>query len=117
MDSRIVVVGLGYIGLPTAAVLARAGHQVVGVDVSDRHVDAVNRGELPFIEEGLGDVVAEVVREGRLTATQETPPADVYILAVPTPFAEGHQVDLSYISAAVASIAPQLQGDELVITL
>lgn len=115
MDSRIVVVGLGYIGLPTAAVLARAGHQVVGVDVSDRHVDAVNRGELPFIEEGLGDVVAEVVREGRLTATQETPPADVYILAVPTPFAEGHQVDLSYISAAVASIAPQLQGDELVI--
>lgn len=115
MDSRIVVVGLGYIGLPTAAVLARAGLDVVGVDVSDRHVDAVNRGELPFVEEGLGEVVAEVVKAGKLTATKEMPKADVYIIAVPTPFAEGYKADLSYIDAATAAIAPQLEGDELVI--
>ncbi|GAB2474972.1 UDP-N-acetyl-D-mannosamine dehydrogenase [Luteococcus sediminum] len=115
MDSTIAVIGLGYIGLPTAAVLARAGLDVIGVDVSDRHVEAVNRGELPFVEEGLGEVVAEVVKAGKLTATKQTPKADVYIIAVPTPFAEGHKGDLSYIDAATTAMAPQLEGDELVI--
>ncbi|MGO4956334.1 UDP-N-acetyl-D-mannosamine dehydrogenase [Luteococcus sp. Sow4_B9] len=115
MDNKVAVIGLGYIGLPTAAVLARAGLDVVGVDVSDKHVDAVNRGELPFVEEGLGEVVAEVVKAGKLTATKETPKADVYIIAVPTPFADGHKADLSYIDAATAAMAPQLEGDELVI--
>uniref|UniRef100_UPI00373576E8 UDP-N-acetyl-D-mannosamine dehydrogenase n=1 Tax=Luteococcus sp. TaxID=1969402 RepID=UPI00373576E8 len=115
MDSTIAVIGLGYIGLPTAAVLARAGLDVIGVDVSDRHVDAVNRGELPFVEEGLGEVVAEVVKAGKLTATKQTPKADVYIIAVPTPFAEGHKGDLSYIDAATTAMAPQMEGDELVI--
>lgn len=114
-DSSIVVIGLGYIGLPTAAVLARAGKRVIGVDVSDRHVDAVNAGELPFIEEGLGEVVSQVVREGNLTAQKETPAGDVFIIAVPTPFAEGHKADLSYIDAATMAMAPQLQGHELVI--
>lgn len=113
---KIAVIGLGYIGLPTAAVLARAGASVVGVDVSDRHVEAVNRGELPFVEEGLGEVVAEVVREGRLRAQKEMPQADVFIVAVPTPFkGEAHEADLSYIEAAAQAIAPQLEGDELVI--
>ncbi|CAI9406349.1 UDP-N-acetyl-D-mannosamine dehydrogenase [Aestuariimicrobium sp. T2.26MG-19.2B] len=115
MDDTIVVIGLGYIGLPTAAVLARAGKNVIGVDVSDRHVNAVNAGELPFIEEGLGEVVAQVVREGHLTARKDTPQGDVFIIAVPTPFAEGHKADLSYIDAATKGIAPQLQGHELVI--
>ncbi|MGJ6980124.1 UDP-N-acetyl-D-mannosamine dehydrogenase [Aestuariimicrobium soli] len=114
-DSTIVVIGLGYIGLPTAAVLARAGKRVIGVDVSDRHVDAVNAGELPFIEEGLGDVVAQVVRDGKLTAQKATPAGDVFIIAVPTPFAEGHKADLSYIDAATRAMAPQLTGHELVI--
>ncbi|WP_167203035.1 UDP-N-acetyl-D-mannosamine dehydrogenase [Actinomyces respiraculi] len=113
---RIAVIGLGYIGLPTAAVLARAGAEVVGVDVSERHVAAVNRGELPFVEDGLGEVVADAVRGGRLRAQQQTPPASVYIVAVPTPFkSAGHQADLSFIEAAARSIAPQLNGDELVV--
>lgn len=117
--TSICVVGLGYIGLPTAAVLARAGADVVGVDVSDRHVNAVNRGELPFVEAGLGEVVADAVARGRLRAQQETPRADVYIVAVPTPFKRGpsgdHEADLSYIEAAARGIAPQLVGDELVV--
>ncbi|MDO4790917.1 MAG: UDP-N-acetyl-D-mannosamine dehydrogenase [Buchananella hordeovulneris] len=112
----ICVVGLGYIGLPTAVVLARAGYQVIGMDVSDHHVNAVNRGELPFVEAGLGEVVAEQVRAGRLRATKEMPAARAYIVAVPTPFkGENHEADLSYIEAASRSIAPQLQGDELII--
>ncbi|MBO1031871.1 UDP-N-acetyl-D-mannosamine dehydrogenase [Tessaracoccus sp. SD287] len=111
----IVVVGLGYIGLPTAAALARAGHRVIGVDVSDRHVDAVNRGEVPFVEPDLADVVKDNVDAGRLSATKTTPAADVYIIAVPTPFTEGHRADLSYIDAATNAIAPQLSGGELVI--
>lgn len=111
----IVVVGLGYIGLPTAAALARAGHRVIGVDVSDRHVDAVNRGEVPFVEPDLAEVVKDNVDAGRLSATKTTPAADVYIIAVPTPFTEGHRADLSYIDAATNAIAPQLSGGELVI--
>lgn len=117
--TSICVVGLGYIGLPTAAVLARSGFDVVGVDVSDRHVEAINRGELPFIEAGLGEVVAEAVAQGRLRAQKQTPHAQVYIVAVPTPFKQGangdHEADLSYIEAAARSIAPQLVGDELVV--
>ncbi|WP_371177436.1 UDP-N-acetyl-D-mannosamine dehydrogenase [Buchananella felis] len=115
-NETVCVVGLGYIGLPTAAVLAQAGYEVIGMDVSDRHVDAVNRGELPFVEAGLGEVVAEQVRAGRLRATKEVPPASAYIVAVPTPFkGDNHAADLSFIEAASRSIAPQLKGDELVI--
>ncbi|WP_136193456.1 MULTISPECIES: UDP-N-acetyl-D-mannosamine dehydrogenase [Actinomyces] len=117
--TSICVLGLGYIGLPTAAVLARAGIEVIGVDVSDRHVDAVNRGELPFAEAGLAEAVADAVAGGRLRAQKDTPPADVYIVAVPTPFKRGasgdHEADLSYIEAAARAIAPQLAGDELVV--
>ncbi|MDU0348347.1 UDP-N-acetyl-D-mannosamine dehydrogenase [Actinomyces sp. MRS3W] len=113
--TAICVIGLGYIGLPTAAVLARAGADVVGVDVSARHVDAVNRGELPFVEPDLGEVVTDVVASGRLRAQRETPHADVYIVAVPTPFKGDHEPDLSYVEAAAEGIAPQLVGGELVI--
>ncbi|WP_022868488.1 UDP-N-acetyl-D-mannosamine dehydrogenase [Schaalia vaccimaxillae] len=116
MSLSVCVIGLGYIGLPTAAVLARAGARVYGVDVSDRHVDAVNRGELPFVEEGLGEVVADVVKSGLLSAQKDTPHSDVYIVAVPTPFkGQHHEADLSYIETAARNIAPQLVGDELVI--
>ena len=80
----VAVIGLGYIGLPTAAILANAGLDVIGVDVSPRHVEAVNRGELPFAEEGLGEVVSAQVAAGRLRAQAETPRADIYIVAVPT---------------------------------
>lgn len=111
----VAVIGLGYIGLPTAAVLATNGVDVIGVDVSQRTVDAVNRGEVPFVEPDLGVHVAGAVSRGTLKASLETPAADAFIVAVPTPFNEDKTADLSYIEAAARGIAPQLQGGELII--
>ncbi|HEY0485762.1 MAG TPA: UDP-N-acetyl-D-mannosamine dehydrogenase [Mycobacteriales bacterium] len=112
---RIAVIGLGYIGLPTAAALATNGLDVVGVDVNTRTVESVNRGEVPFVEPDLGVAVSGAVKLGRLKASTEAPEADVFIVAVPTPFQEGHKADLSYIRAATEAIAPKLRGSELVI--
>lgn len=114
-DHNVAVIGLGYIGLPTAAILASMGYDVTGVDVNPAHVQAVNRGEVPFVEPALGGFVSEGVQAGRLRAQAETPAADVFIIAVPTPFREEHQVDTKYIDSAVDGIVPQLTGDELVI--
>jgi UDP-N-acetyl-D-mannosaminuronic acid dehydrogenase len=112
---RIAVIGLGYIGLPTAAALATNGLDVTGVDVNTRTVDSVNRGEVPFVEPDLGVAVSGAVAQGRLRASLEVPEADVYIVAVPTPFTEGHKADLSYIRSATEAIAPRLRGNELII--
>lgn len=114
-EPTVAVIGLGYIGLPTAAVLAANGVRVIGVDVNPRTVAAVTRGEVPFVEPDLGDTVAAAVSAGNLRAETTTPQADVYIVAVPTPFQDDHSADLSYIDAAADGIAPQLHGDELVI--
>jgi UDP-N-acetyl-D-mannosaminuronic acid dehydrogenase len=114
-SQTVAVIGLGYIGLPTAAILASNGVRVIGVDVSDRHVDAVNRGQVPFVEPDLATHVAGAVSTGLLRAQKETPKASTYIVAVPTPFKEGHEADLSYIDAATDAIIPQLSGGELVI--
>ncbi|RKR18682.1 UDP-N-acetyl-D-mannosamine dehydrogenase [Arthrobacter oryzae] len=112
---KVAVIGLGYIGLPTAAILATNGLQVVGVDVNKRTVDSVNAGEVPFVEPDLGAHVAGAVSQGKLRATQDTPKADAYIVAVPTPFRADRSADLSYIEAAARGIAPQLEGGELII--
>lgn len=111
----IAVIGLGYIGLPTAAILATNGLDVIGVDVNQRTVDAVNDGRVPFVEPDLGIHVAGAVSQGRLKATTQTPAADAYIVAVPTPFTADKSADLSYIEAAARGIAPVLQGGELII--
>ncbi len=113
--NRVAVIGLGYIGLPTAAILATNGLDVVGVDVNQKTVDAVNRGEVPFVEPDLGVHVAGAVSQGKLRAVTSTPSAEAYIVAVPTPFRDDHSADLSYIEAAARGIAPQLKGGELVI--
>lgn len=114
-DLRIAVIGLGYIGLPTAAILAAQGVRVFGVDINPHTVAAVNAGEPPFVEPDLGAFVSGAVSRGLLSASQETPEADVYIVAVPTPFEGDHAPDLSYIKAAAEALAPQLRGGELVI--
>ncbi|PZP14281.1 MAG: UDP-N-acetyl-D-mannosamine dehydrogenase [Brachybacterium faecium] len=111
----VCVIGLGYIGLPTAAVLAQAGKTVIGVDIKQDNVDAINAGKVPFVEEGLEAVLAGVVAQGKLSAQLETPAADAYIVSVPTPFKGDHEADLSYIEAAAHGIAPQLKGGELVV--
>jgi UDP-N-acetyl-D-mannosaminuronic acid dehydrogenase len=102
----IAVIGLGYIGLPTAAILATKGLDVIGVDVNQRTVDAVNAGRVPFVEPDLGIHVAGAVSQGRLKATTQTPAADAYIVAVPTPFRPDRSADLSYIEAAHAASRP-----------
>lgn len=113
--TAIAVVGLGYIGLPTAAVLAQAGHSVVGVDINTTTVEAINEGRVPFVEEGLETVLADVVAQGKLRAQTNTPSADAYIVAVPTPFKEEHKANLSYVETAARNIAKQLKGGELII--
>ncbi|GAA1946204.1 UDP-N-acetyl-D-mannosamine dehydrogenase [Brevibacterium antiquum] len=111
----VAVIGLGYIGLPTAAVLASTGADVVGVDINQHNVDVINAGQVPFVEPDMATTVAGVVSQGYLKATTETPHADNYIVAVPTPFSEGHKPDLSYIETAGKQIAPLLEGNELII--
>ncbi|MBT2596620.1 UDP-N-acetyl-D-mannosamine dehydrogenase [Arthrobacter sp. ISL-72] len=112
---KIVVVGLGYIGLPTAAALAVGGHVVVGVDLNEATVESVARGQVPFVEPDLQETLAQAISLGRLTTSTTIPPADVYILAVPTPYLEDHTADLSYVEAASRQVAAACRGGELVI--
>lgn len=111
----ISVMGLGYIGLPTAAVLASRKVKVVGVDVNQMAVDTINRGEIHIVEPELDIVVRAAVKEGYLKATTTPEPADAFLVAVPTPFKDDHEPDLSYIEAASKSIAPVLKKGDLVI--
>lgn len=113
--SSVSVIGLGYIGLPTAAILAANGVAVTGVDISPATVTAVNRGRVPFVEPDLAGYVAEAVSAGKLRAVSAPEPADAYIVAVPTPFMDDHKPDLSYIRSAAEALAPTLRGGELVI--
>ncbi|MCI0510291.1 UDP-N-acetyl-D-mannosaminuronic acid dehydrogenase [Chromohalobacter marismortui] len=117
--NTISVVGLGYIGLPTAAVIASRKKKVIGVDVNQVAVDTINEGRIHIVEPELDMLVHAAVKEGYLRATTVPEPADVFLIAVPTPFkADGgdhHDPDLSYIEAASKSIAPALQKGNLVI--
>ncbi len=112
---RVAVIGLGYIGLPTAAVLAGRGLSVLGVDVNGGVVETINRGEIHIEEADLGGLVHQVVSAGRLSAATQLEPADVFIIAVPTPFGEGNEPDLSHVAAAAKMLAPVLKGGDLVI--
>jgi UDP-N-acetyl-D-mannosaminuronic acid dehydrogenase len=112
---RVSVVGLGYIGLPTAAVLASVGHDVIGVEISRSVVDIVNRGEIHIVEPDLEHMVKAAVTSGHLRAVDTPESADVFIIAVPTPFKNDHEPDLGYVEQAARAIAPQLQRGNLVI--
>ncbi len=112
---RVAVVGLGYIGLPTAVSLAAGGFEVTGVDVDDAVVDQVNRGRVPVAEPGLSAAVSGAVATGRLSAQTSLPAADAFVLAVPTPFGQEHRPDLSHVLAAAAAVARVLRGGELII--
>lgn len=113
---RISVVGLGYIGLPTAAMFASRKIEVVGVDVNQKAVDTINSGEVHIVEPDLDLVVRAVVKEGYLRATTVPEPAEAFLIAVPTPFkGENHDPDLSFIGAAARAIAPHLKSGNLVI--
>jgi UDP-N-acetyl-D-mannosaminuronic acid dehydrogenase len=139
--SSAAVVGLGYIGLPTAVSLATGGLEVIGVDVNPDIVELVNRGEAPFAEPDLSVAVSGAVAMGRLRAQREMPQADAYVIAVPTPFSMDHdadpgerpagthrggdpegrpsgtprRADLSYITAAAEAVADVLRGGEVIV--
>lgn len=112
---RISVIGLGYIGLPTAAIIASRGIDVIGVDVSQHAVDTINQGKIHIVEPDLDIIVRSAVQIGKLKATITPEPADAFMIAVPTPFKDDHQPDLSYIEAAAKAIAPVLEKGNLVI--
>ena len=111
----VCVVGLGYIGLPTAAIIARAGSRVRGIDVSQKVVDTINRGEIHIEEVDLDGLVQGVVSRGLLSASLEVAPADVFVIAVPTPFDENHAPDISYVLSAASAVAPVLKSGDIVI--
>lgn len=114
--NKICVIGLGYIGLPTATILASRGLTVIGVDINKKIVDVINSGKIHIVEPALETIVHRVVNDGSLKAVTVPEIADVFIIAVPTPFKEdSFQPDLSYIEAAVQAIAPFLQKDNLII--
>ena len=114
--TKISIVGLGYIGLPTAAMFASRKIQVVGVDVNQNAVDTINRGEIHIVEPDLDMVVHAAVSQGYLRATITPEPAEAFLIAVPTPFkGDNHEPDLRFIEAACQSIAPVLQAGNLVV--
>lgn len=112
---RIVVMGLGYVGLPTAAVFASRRIQVTGVDVNQKAVDTINQGRIHIVEPSLDIVVRAAVTEGYLKAAIEPTKADAFMIAVPTPFRDGKVPDLSYVESATRALARMLRPGNLVV--
>ena len=113
--STVSVIGLGYIGLPTAAMFATYGHDVIGVDVNENAVEMINQGKIHIVEPDLDTAVRAAVIAGKLVATTQAEKADAFIVAVPTPFKDDKKPDLSYIKAAAETIAPVLESGNLII--
>lgn len=113
--NKICVIGLGYIGLPTASLLGTKGYEVLGVDVSEKVVNTINQGKIHIVEPDLDLLVKSAVNSGNLRASLEPEVADVYIIAVPTPFMADHKPDLSYVESATRHIAPYIKPGNLVI--
>lgn len=111
----VSMIGLGYIGLPTAAVIASHGIKVIGVDINQHAVDIVNQGKIHIVEPDLDALVHETVRTGKLSATTQVEVADAFLIAVPTPFKGDHEPDLTYIESAARAIAQVLKKGDLVI--
>ncbi len=113
--NKICVLGLGYIGLPTASILATNGFQVIGVDVDSKIVDVINKGQIHINEPGLKTVVYAAVQSGNMRAQLMPEEADTFIIAVPTPIKSDNTADLTYVTKAAESILPFLRKGNLVI--
>jgi UDP-N-acetyl-D-mannosaminuronic acid dehydrogenase len=111
----VTVVGLGYIGLPTAALIADGGDQVTGVDIAPHVVETINRGEIHIEESNLDELVHRVVQAGQLRASTEMAEADVFLIAVPTPITDANLPNVDYVMTAARDIAPFLRKGNLVI--
>lgn len=114
-EQKVAVIGLGYIGLPTAALIARSGARVLGIDVSPHVVETVNSGKVHIEEVDLDGLVQGVVSRGLLRASLSVEAADVFVIAVPTPVSEDHAPDISYVLDAARTVAPVLKAGDVVI--
>ena len=112
---KICIVGLGYIGLPTAALLASKGYKIHGVDVVQSVVDTINQGKIHIVEPELGELVKKSVESGNLKADVKPDFADVFIIAVPTPFRDGYVPNIDYVLSASRAIAPFIKEGNIVI--
>lgn len=111
----VSVIGMGYIGLPTCAIFASRGMNVIGIDINGAVVEKVNRGEIHIVEPDLDGLIQKVVANGKLRAFATPQPADAYIIAVPTPITEDKRPDVSYVFAAARAIAPVLKQGDIVV--
>ncbi|HMZ45161.1 MAG TPA: 2-dehydropantoate 2-reductase N-terminal domain-containing protein, partial [Chitinophagaceae bacterium] len=112
---KVCIVGLGYIGLPTAALLANNGYNVHGVDVKENVVNTINKGEIHIVEPELDKYVKTAVNNGNLKASLQAQEADVFIIAVPTPFHEGFKPNIDFVLDAAKKIAPYVKDGNIVI--
>lgn len=116
MSKKICILGLGYIGMPTAAMFASNGYSIVGVDVNEEVVNQLNKGEVTIEEPYLGELVKQVVSENKLRASVKPEIADVFIIAVPTPIKEDKSADMTYVVSATKMIVPYLKkGDTIIL--
>ncbi|PLY05614.1 MAG: UDP-N-acetyl-D-mannosamine dehydrogenase [Arcobacter sp.] len=115
MSKKVCVIGLGYIGLPTAALLANRGYDIHGVDVVKSTVDTINRGEIHIVEPELDTFVQAAVNSGKLKASLTPDIADIFIIAVPTPFHEGYVPNVDYVVSATKAITPYVKAGDIVI--
>ena len=115
MKPEVVTIGLGYIGLPTSALIASHGTNVLGVDINKHVVDTINLGKIHIVEPDLEQIVSETVTNGFLKASIKPMSADVYLIVVPTPFKNNYKPDISFVEAATKEIIPLLKNDDLYI--
>ena len=113
--NQICFIGLGYIGLPTASIMAGKGHRILGVDINEEVVETINKGEIHIYEPGLGELVKQVVEQGNLRATSSPEESDVYLIVVPTPFKGNHEPDISFVEAGTKAVLPLLKEGDLYI--
>jgi len=115
MNPEVVTIGLGYIGLPTSALIASHGTNVLGVDINQSVVDTINEGKIHIVEPDLDKIVSAAVSKGNLKASTKAIPAEVYLIVVPTPFKGNHEPDISFVEAATNGIIPLLKKGDLYI--
>jgi len=115
MNPEVVTIGLGYIGLPTSALIASHGTNVLGVDINQSVVDTINEGKIHIVEPDLENIVSKAVSKGNLKASTKACSAEVYLIVVPTPFKGNHEPDISFVEAATKGIIPLLKKGDLYI--
>ena len=115
MNLKVVTIGLGYIGLPTSALIASHGTNVLGVDINQSVVDTINQGKIHIVEPDLDEIVSKAVSNGFFKASTKPSSADVYLIVVPTPFKGNHEPDISFVEAATKGIIPLLKKGDLYI--